>query len=46
MIAIRGVLFVITTVPYGSLDSNNIGIEGAVALAEALEVNSSVTELQ
>jgi hypothetical protein len=33
------------TVPYCSLYDNNIGSEGAVALAEALKVNSSVTVL-
>jgi hypothetical protein len=45
MIALRGVLSSITTVPYYSLASNNIGSEGAVALAGALKVNSSVTSL-
>jgi hypothetical protein len=46
MIAVRGVLSLVTTVPYCSLWSNDIGSGGAVALAGALEVNSSVTELK
>jgi hypothetical protein len=45
MIALRGVLSLITTVPYCSLGSNNIGSEGAVALAGALQVNSAVPRL-
>jgi hypothetical protein len=44
-------LSLVTTVLYCSLGSNNMGSnnmgsEGAVALAGALEVNSSVTELE
>jgi hypothetical protein len=46
MIDQRGVLTLITTAPYRSLNHNNIGSEGAVALAGALEVNHSVTKLE
>jgi hypothetical protein len=46
MIALRGVLSLITTVLYCSLRDNEIGSEGAVALAGALQVNSSVTKLR
>jgi hypothetical protein len=45
MIAFRGVLFLIMNAPYCSLYRNNIGSEGAVALARALKVNSSLTWL-
>jgi hypothetical protein len=34
------------TAPYYRLGANNIASEGAVALAEALKVNSTVTELK
>jgi hypothetical protein len=39
-------LSLMTVVPYCSLGSNNIGSEGAVALAGVLEVKSTVTKLE
>jgi hypothetical protein len=46
VIALLGVLSLVTTALYCSLDGNNIGSEGAVALSGALQVNSSITDLK
>jgi hypothetical protein len=40
-----GVLYLVTAVLFCSLGDNNIGGEGAVALAGALSVNKSITGL-
>jgi hypothetical protein len=46
VIALWGVLPLITTVPCCRVGSSNIGSEGAVALAGALQVNNSVTKFE